>query len=88
MSKHSGADEMADAMSRHVDSAASARWFVTGIVTAFATNQITATIDGASIAGIRRVASWTTPAVNDVGLFAVLRGTSSVVYVGVGKITA
>lgn len=77
------ATELADAL----QGGGGGRWFVLGVVTAFASNQITATIDGASITGIRRIASWTTPAATDVGLFAVVRGSKSVQYIGVGKIT-
>jgi hypothetical protein len=82
-----GHQELADAMARRVAEAADARWLVIGVVTAFAANKITATIDGASITDIRRVASWTTPAATDVGLFGVVRGSSSVQYIGIGKIT-
>jgi hypothetical protein len=62
------------------------RWLVVGVVTAYAANRITATIDGTSISNIRRCSTWTTPLVNDVALFGVIRGTSSVTYVGIDRI--
>lgn len=78
---------LATAVAQKTTKAAEARWLVTGVVTGYATGVITATIDGATIGNIRRVSTWVTPAAADVGLFAVVRGTSSVQYVGIGKIT-
>lgn len=82
-----GIDLLATAVASETARAASARWLTLGVVTAYATGRITATIDGASVADIRRLASWATPAVGDTAVFAVVRGTSSVQYVGIGKIT-
>lgn len=82
-----GAEALASAVARETVRAAGARWLTIGVVTAFGSNQITATIDGAPVANIRRISSWTAPAASDVGLFAVVRGSSSVQYVGLGKIT-
>jgi curli biogenesis system outer membrane secretion channel CsgG len=78
---------LADALARQTDRAASARWLVIGQVTGFSANRITATIDGISIGNIRRCATWVAPAYPDVALFAVIRGTSSVQYIGIDKIT-
>lgn len=78
--------DFVDPFSAEIEKAGQARWFKTGVVTAYATT-ITATIDGVSVDGIHRIAvSYPTPAVNDVALFAVVRGTRSVQYVAIGVI--
>jgi hypothetical protein len=83
----SPADELATAVTREMVRAAEARWLTTGVVTAYTAARITATIDEASIGNICRVSTWATPAAGDVALFAIVRGTSSIHYVGIGKIT-
>jgi len=70
------------------DRARRAPWCKVGVVTAFSGGVITATIDGASVTDIHRVAiAYPTPTNGDVALFAVIRGTSAVQYVAVGVIT-
>lgn len=66
--------------------AAGSRWLTIGTVTAYSGGRITATIDGASVANIRRCTTWVTPANGDVALFAVVRGSASVQYIGIDKI--
>lgn len=64
------------------------RAFKTGVVTAFSSGLITATIDDVTVTGIHRISTYTTPAAGNVVLFAVSRTTAkSIEYVALGVIT-
>lgn len=77
---------LAEALVASFATAADARWFVIGRVTAYAASRVTATIDGASVPGIRKVASWPTPAAGQVALFGAVRSGTTVQYLGLGAI--
>jgi hypothetical protein len=76
---------LADALLTRAALAADARWFCVGVVTAYSAGGITATIDGATVAGIRRASPWT-PQAGQVALFAVARTGTAVTYFGLGDI--
>lgn len=80
-----GPQALATALRVWLVAAADARWFAVGVVTAYSSGRVTATIDGATVAGIGVVAPWI-PAVGQVALFGVLRTGASVSYFGLGDI--
>lgn len=73
-----------DPLLSKVGKAGSAAWCKTGVVTVYSGGEITATIDGASVTGIKKAAGYT-PTVADVAIFLIVRGTKAVQYVAIDK---
>lgn len=74
-----------DPLLSKVTKAAAAAWCKPGVVTAYLGGEITATIDGASVTGIKKLSGYATPVAADVAMFLVIRGTRAIQYVAIGK---
>lgn len=83
------AADAANAILAKVRSAAEIRWLTIGSIAsggAVDPNQLSLVIDGQTVTKVRRLASYASPVAYDVVLVGVVRGTSSVQYLAIGKI--
>lgn len=74
------ASELAKAIDRRAQAASESRWLAVGIVTATGTTY-SISLDGATLTGLRKARGYTTPAVGDVVLVGIVRGSTSVSHI-------
>lgn len=78
------ASELAKAIGNRVQAASEQRWLAIGVVVTVGTSSLAVQIDGNLLTGLRKVS---TVAAGDIVLVGIVRGSTSVQHVVIGKIT-